>query len=327
MLSRALLTLVTVAFVTLGCPVFAQTAEVIATVNDTPVTSYDIDQRIKLLGILGQTGGFDRRKIGNDLINDVVKISEAKRYRIEPTEKEIDAALAGMAKGLKTDLTGLQNKFAKQGLSLISYRQYVSAQMSMSRLLSAKYKEKVQLDPGEADRKLAEIKADIASKINKIMSDPRNQPILVYSIVVIDFPVEGNDPQLRQSRAIEAAQYIQKFRGCSSARAAASGIFNVKVGKNIEADSRRLPKQLKAEFDKRGIGKAIGPIPAKTGIQVIAYCGNRTIAPKRPNAPLPTKDMIERVALNEKFDKIERKYVMIMRKNAVIEYKDQSYVQ
>jgi peptidyl-prolyl cis-trans isomerase SurA len=327
MLSRALLTLVTVAFVTLGCPVFAQTAEVIATVNDTPVTSYDIDQRIKLLGILGQTGGFDRRKIGNDLINDVVKISEAKRYRIEPTEKEIDAALAGMAKGLKTDLTGLQNKFAKQGLSLISYRQYVSAQMSMSRLLSAKYKEKVQLDPGEADRKLAEIKADIASKINKIMSDPRNQPILVYSIVVIDFPVEGNDPQLRQSRAIEAAQYIQKFRGCSSARAAAFGIFNVKVGKNIEADSRRLPKQLKAEFDKRGIGKAIGPIPAKTGIQVIAYCGNRTIAPKRPNAPLPTKDMIERVALNEKFDKIERKYVMIMRKNAVIEYKDQSYVQ
>ena len=311
----------------MGSPVFAQVAEVIATVNDTPVTSYDIDQRIRLLGILGQKNGFDRRKIGNDLINDVVKISEAKRYKIEPTEKEVDAALAGMAKGLKTDLKGLQDKFANQGLSLVSYRQYVSAQMSMSRLLSAKFKQKVQLDPGEADKKLAEIKADMNSKINKLMSDPRNQPILVYSIILIDFPVEGNDPQLRQSRAIEAAQYIQKFKGCSSARAAASGIFNVKVGKGIEADTRRLPKQLKAELDKRGIGYAIGPIPAKAGIQVIAYCGNRTIAPKRPNAPLPTKDVIERVALNEKFDKVENKYVMIMRKNAVIEYKDQSYVQ
>jgi peptidyl-prolyl cis-trans isomerase SurA len=327
MFKLSLSTLIAVLFLGLGMPAFAQTAEVIATVNDTPITSYDIDQRIRLLGILGQKGGFDRRKIGNDLINDVVKISEAKRYKIEPTEKEIDAALGGMAKGLKTDLQGLQNKFAKQGLSLISYRQYVSAQMSMSRLLSAKYKEKVQLDPGEADRKMAEIKADMNSKINKMMADPRNQPILVYSIILIDFPVEGNDPQLRQSRAIEAGQYIQKFKGCSSARAAASGIFNVKVGKGIEADSRRLPKQLKAEFDKRGIGKAIGPIPAKTGIQVIAYCGNRTIAPKRPNAPLPTKDVIERVALNEKFDKVERKYVTLMRKNAVIEYKDQSYVQ
>jgi peptidyl-prolyl cis-trans isomerase SurA len=324
---RALSIFIAAAFMTMVSPVHAQVAEVIATVNDTPVTSYDIDQRIRLLGILGQTGGFDRRKIGNDLINDVVKISEAKRYRIEPTEKEIDQALAGMAKGLKTDLRGLQDKFAKQGLSLISYRQYVSAQMSMSRLLSAKYKEKVQLDPGEAESKMAEIKADMAKKINKLMADPRNQPILVYSIVVIDFPVESNDPQLRQSRAIEAAQYIQQFKGCSSARAAAAGIFNVRVGKTVEADSRRLPKQLKAEFDKRGIGKAIGPIPAKTGIQVIAYCGNRTIAPKRPNAPLPTKDVIERVALNEKYDKVERKYVMIMRKNAVIEYKDQSYVQ
>jgi peptidyl-prolyl cis-trans isomerase SurA len=326
-LFRALSIFIAAAFMTLLSPVNAQVAEVIATVNDTPVTSYDIDQRIRLLGILGQTGGFDRRKIGNDLINDVVKISEAKRYKIEPTEKEIDQALAGMAKGLKTDLKGLQDKFAAQGLSLVSYRQYVSAQMSMSRLLSAKYKEKVQLDPGEADRKMAQIKADINSKINKLMSDPRNQPILVYSIVVIDFPVESNDPQLRQSRAIEAAQYIQKFKGCSSARAAASGIFNVRVGKTVEADSRKLPKQLKAEFDKRGIGKAIGPVPAKTGIQVIAYCGNRTIAPKRPNAPLPTKDVIERVALNEKYDQVERKYVIIMRKNAVIEYKDQSYVQ
>ena len=320
-------TLITVLLLGFGVPAVAQVAEVIATVNDTPVTSYDIDQRIKLLGLLGQNGGFDRRKIGNDLINDVVKISEAKRYKIEPTEKEIDAALGGMAKGLKTDLQGLQDKFAKQGLSLISYRQYVSAQMSMSRLLSAKYKEKVQLDPGEAEKKMAQIKADMTIKINKLMADPRNQPILVYSIVVIDFPVESNDPQLRQSRAIEAAQYIQKFKGCSSARAAASGIFNVRVGKTIEADSRKFPPQLKAEFNKRGIGRAVGPIPAKTGIQVIAYCGNRTIAPKRPNAPLPTKDVIERVALNEKYDKVERKYVMLMRKNAVIEYKDQSYVQ
>jgi peptidyl-prolyl cis-trans isomerase SurA len=326
-LNRTLFAVTAIVFMAFVCPVSAQVAQVIATVNDTPVTSYDIDQRIRLLGILGQKGGFDRRKIGNDLINDVVKISEAKRYKIDPTEKDIDQALSGMAKGLKTDLQGLQDKFAKQGLSLISYRQYVSAQMSMSRLLSAKYKEKVQLDPGEADRKLAEIKADINSKINKLMADPRNQPILVYSIVVIDFPVDGNDPQLRQSRAIEAAQYIQQFKSCSSARAAAAGIFNVRVGKAIEADARRLPKQLKVEFDKRGIGKAVGPIPAKTGIQVIAYCGNRTIARKRPDAPLPTKDVIERVALNEKYDKVERKYVMLMRKNAVIEYKDQSYVQ
>ena len=46
----------------LGSPAFAQESTLIATVNDHPVTTFDIDQRIKLLEILGQKGGFDREK-------------------------------------------------------------------------------------------------------------------------------------------------------------------------------------------------------------------------------------------------------------------------
>ncbi len=306
-------------------PVIAQEASVIATVNDHPVTSFDIDQRIKLLSILGQSGGFDRKKIGNALIDDVVKIDEARRYKIDPTEKEIDERLGGMAKGLKTDMAGLEGKLGKQGLTLNTMRQYVSAQMSFSRLLTAKYKEKIAVDPGEVDKKMAEVTADINGKVKKIMADPRRQPIEVYSILQVDFPVEGDDPQLLQSRAIEVGQYLQKFKGCGSARAAASGIFNVKIGKVIEADGRKLPAPLKAALQAKGIGGAIGPVRGPKGVQAIAWCGKRMITPPKINAPLPTRQQIENMALNEKFDRVEQKYLAIMRKGAVIEYKDQSF--
>ena len=308
-------------------PATAQEASVIATVNDHPVTSFDIDQRIKLLGILGQTGGFDRRKIGNALIDDVVKIDEARRYKIDPTEKDVDERLGGMAKGLKTDMAGLEGKLGKQGLTLNTMRQYIAAQMSFSRLLSAKYHEKIALDPGEADKKMAEVKADIDGKIKKIMADPRRQPIEVYTILEIDFPVEGGDPQLMQSRAIEVGQYLQKFKGCSSARAAAAGIFNVKIGKPIDADGRKLPAPLKAALQAKGIGGAIGPVRGPKGVQAIAWCGKRMIVPPKINAPLPTRAVIENMALNEKFDRVEQKYLAIMRKGAVIEYKDQSFAK
>ena len=38
------------------------------------------------------------------------------------------------------------------------------------------------------------------------MNDPRMKPITVYTLMEINLPVDGNDPMLLQSRAIEAAQ-------------------------------------------------------------------------------------------------------------------------
>ncbi len=306
----------------------AQESVVIATVNDVPITSFDIDQRIRLLEILGQGGPKpDRKKIANNLIDDVVKIAEAKTNRMDATEADIDDRLKRMATGLKTDQAGLKAKLGKQGISITTLRDYVAAQMAFGRLLSTKYKEKVEVNPAAVDQKMADIKAEINGKIAKVMADPRMQPINVYSIMEINFPVESNDPQLLQSRAIEAGQYLQRFKGCSSAKAAASGIFNVKVGKKIEADGRRLPKQLKAMFDSKGPGNAYGPMRSPSGIQVVAYCGTKKITPPKPTAQMPSRQQVENAVLNERYGAVEQKYIAIMRKHAVIEYKDQSYAQ
>lgn len=313
----------------LTVPAMAQQAAVIAVVNDRPVTSFDIDQRITLLQILnpGVKDGLGRKKIGNDLINDVVKISEAKRAKYAPTEKDVDDRLAGIAKGMKTDPAGLADKLSKRGVAISAFRQYIEAQMSFARLLSVKFKDKVEADPAAVDQKLASIKSEINGKIAKAMADPRMQPITVYQIMEIGFPADSNDSQLLQSRAIEANQYLGKFKGCSGASAAASGIFNVKVGKKIDADGRKLPPQLKGLFDSKGPGHAYGPMRTKDGIQVVAFCGTRKIVPPKPTAQLPTREQIQNVVMNEKYDAIEQKYVAIMRKTAIIEYKDPSYVQ
>jgi peptidyl-prolyl cis-trans isomerase SurA len=320
--------LTTIVFaLTLHVSAMAQETSVIATVNDQPVTTFDIDQRIRLLQILGQGGTPNRKKIGNDLINDVVKIQEAKLYKIDATEKEIDERLKRVAQGLKTDEVGLAAKLKAQGVAMSAFRQYTASQMAFGRLLNVKYKEKVEVDPGAVEQKMAAIKTEIGIKIAKVMADPRMQPIAVYAIQEINFPVEGGDPQLLQSRAIEANQYAQKFKSCQNVRGPAAGIFNVQIGKKIEADGRKLPPQLKSVFDSKGPNHAFGPMRSAKGIQVVAFCGKRTITPPTPKATLPTRQQIENAVLNEKYDKVEQKYVAIMRQHAIIEYKDQSYAE
>jgi hypothetical protein len=190
---------------------------------------------------------------------------------------------------------------------------------------------KVDVNQADVDKKMADIKREADTRMAQVMKDPRLQAVTVYSIQEIELPLDNvsdaNAGQLLQSRAIEAIQMMKSYRGCGSARAAASGIFNVKIGKTVDADGRKLPPQLRAALDKAGAGHAIGPGRTKNGIQIIGFCGKRKITPPKPKFQLPTRDQVENAAYNEKYAAVEEKYMKDLRKTALIEYKDPSYSQ
>ena len=161
--------------------------------------------------------------------------------------------------------------------------------MPLREYLGGKYQVKIKVEPAEVDRKYDEIKQDLEKKVSTIMNDPRMKAVQIYNILEIDLPVESaDDAMLLQARAIEAVQLIKNFNGCNTAREAASGIFNVKIGKPIDAVAAKIPKSLKQALDKVGPGKAMGPARGPKGIQVIGFCGKRTIQPPKPKYELPT---------------------------------------
>lgn len=302
---------------------------IVATVNDIPITSFDIDQRLRLLEILGrkQEGNDARKKALHMMIDEVIKIAEGTKYKVNATDKEIDAQMGRVAKGMNTDAAGLRAKLQSQGIALASLKQYVAAQISFARILGGKYQVKVKVEPAEVDKKFAEVKQDLEQKVSTIMNDPRMKAVQVYTILEIDLPVESEDSMLLQARAAEAVQLIRSFKGCSTVREAASGIFNVRIGKPIDAVAAKIPKQMKQALDKAGPGKALGPARGPKGIRVIGFCGKRTIQPQKPKYELPTRQQVEAAVSNEKYNAAEEKYMKIIRKTAMIEYKDPAYAQ
>jgi peptidyl-prolyl cis-trans isomerase SurA len=301
---------------------------IVATVNDIPITSFDIDQRLRLMEVLGrkQETSDARKNALHAMIDEVIKIAEAKKYKIDANDKEIDAQMGRIAKGLKTDTAELHAKLESQGIAIGSLKQYVAAQIAFARILGGKYQVKIKVEPAEVDKKSAEIKQDLEQKVSAFMNDPRRKAVEVYTILEIDLPVEqADDTMLLQARAVEAVQLIKNFKGCSTAREAASGIFNVKIGKQVDAVAVKIPKQMKQALDKAGPGKAMGPARGPKGIQVIGFCGKRVIKPPKPKYELPTRQQVEAAVSNEKYDAAEEKYMKIMRKGALIEYKDPTY--
>lgn len=296
-----------------AAPAGAEGQGVMVTVNDIPITSFDVEQRMKLAAAIGRPQGNaaeQRKRALQALIDDVVKMAEAKKYKANPNDKAIDAQIDKMAKASNTDAKGLAAQLKAKGTSIGALRNLVASQIAFNRLLSGMYKIKVEVDQAEVDK-----------KYNEIANDPRLQPVTVYEIMEIEMPVDGGDStmaeQLLSARAADAMQYRRAFKGCRNARAAASGIYNVRIGKPLQADGRKLPKQLKAALDKSGPGGIIGPARSKNGVQLVAFCGKKNVAPEKPS-----RAQIEMMLSNKKFDVYEERYMRELRRNAFIEYKD-----
>jgi hypothetical protein len=151
----------------------------------------------------------------------------------------------------------------------------------------------------------------------------------------ISFPLEAGGgeitPQIIQSRAIEVNQFMRRFKGCETAREAASGIFNVKVGKKIEADGAKIPAQLKAALDAATVGKAIGPIRGEKTLQALAFCGIRKVVPPKVQRPkdikYPTEEQVRGILEQERFTAVQNKLRGAWRKGVLIEYRDPSLNQ
>jgi peptidyl-prolyl cis-trans isomerase SurA len=316
------------AMAVLGClPVaLAQTQGVVAVVNDQPITEHDVTERIALLTILGDApGGMSRKQSLQSLIDEQIKISEATRFKLMPDDGAVREQIARMSKGMDTTTENLLARLKKQGVSETAFNRYVGALLGFNRILSNKYRNDVAVTDAEVEAKMAEIKGKADSQMAKILNDPRMRPVTVYSLMEITLPVEDSDSMLLQARAIEAQQYISRFKGCGSARAAAEGIFNVKLGKKFDADASKLPKPLKAALDKAGQGRAVGPMRGKEGIQLLGFCGSRKVTPPKPDFKMPTRQQVERALLNEKYDGLEQKYLKTVRGSVYVEYRNPDY--
>ena len=306
---------------------------VIATVNDRPITDFDITQRLKMMKVLGQNveGDAARKNALKALIDEVIKLAEAQKFKVAATEPDIDKQFDRMAQGLKTDNAGLKERLKAQGIAISAMRQYIAAQIGFNRILGGKYQVSTEVKPAEIDSKLAEIEKTAGKRIQEILNDPRMKPVTVYTIQQINLPIdagsEAMSQQLMQARGVEAMQLIKRYTGCKNAKAAAEGIFNVKIGKTIEADASKLPKKLKDALDKIGPGKALGPVGGKDSIQVIGFCGRSKITPPKPKFTMPTRQQVEGLLANEKFSVAEERAMKDLRLNAYVEYKDATYSQ
>lgn len=282
-------------------------------VSDQPITNFDVTQRMRLNQALGYARGSEaqqRKEALEELIDDVIKSAQAKKLNLDPSDAQIDQAIEKMAKNMGTTAQGLAGTLSGKGVSMSTLRQYVKASIAFNWIATKQYDIKVDVDQAEIDRRLS-----------AFSSDPQFKPVAVYEVQEISLPVEKMDEpmlsQLLYARAVEAQQIMERYKGCDSAKAAAEGVFNVKISQVVQAPADQIPQDMKSALEKAGPGKLLGPMRGPEGIQMIGFCGRRTIEP-----PKPTREMVENLLRNEKYRRATQRVLRELRRSAFIDYKD-----
>src|SRR6478735_4874099 len=127
-------------------PLRAQSVAVL--VNGDPITNYDIEQRTKL-NFLTTHKQMSRQEVINELIDEKVKIKEAKRFGVDPTSSDIEQSFAAMSQRMRITADQLAKTLENQGIRSETMKARIRADMVWTSLVRGRYKESLQV--GEKD--------------------------------------------------------------------------------------------------------------------------------------------------------------------------------
>ena len=286
-----------------AAPARAQTIAVM--VNGEPITSMDIEQRSKLHFMTTRKQP-NRQDVINELIDEKVKIKEAKRYGVDPTSSDIDQSFASMAQRMRLSPDQLTQVLEKQGVRAETLRSRIKADMVWGSLVRGRYTESLQV--GEKDVAAA-VREKGDEKLEIEASEYKMQP------VVLIVP-RGSPPEAYEQRKKEADALRERVTSCAEANNYFKSMQNAAIRDIVTRTSADLPDVLRDMLEKTPVGRLTPPERTKQGIEMVALC-----ARNKTTVDTPKKKEIRDKMFLEKYEAKSKSYLQDLRKSAMIEYR------
>lgn len=243
-----------------------------AVVNDELITAYDLEARMKLIIVstrLPNTFETRRRISGQvlrTLIDERLKIQEAKRRNISVSNREVLRAKANIEKQNQLPKNGLDQMLQQNRVPLEAMEEQLRSAIAWSKLLSSRLRPRITIGEEEIDETLDRIKSrqgQIEYRLSEIL-------------LAVDGPEEENNVMRTANRFREQINNGASFSAIArqfsqSATAAVGGDLGWLHGSELTADIRNLLPELQRGFVSK-------PIKTITGYRLVALRESRKIA-------------------------------------------------
>ena len=288
------------------CASTSQAQSVAVMVNGDPITSFDIEQRSKL-NYLTTHKVADRQQVINELIDEKLKIKEAKKFGVDPTGSDIDQSYASMSERMRITPDQLTKSLEAQGIRPDTLKARIKADMVWTSLVRGRYKESLQV--GEKDVAAAAKVDGADDKQQGAAFEYKMQPI----VLVVP---RGSAPAAIEARQKEAEALRNRVQSCAEANAFFKSMPNAAIRETVTKTSADIPPVLRELLDKTPIGHLTAPEVTKQGIEMVALCGRNPTTVDTPKI----REVREKM-YSQKFEAKSKWYLNEIRKAAMIEYR------
>ena len=137
--------------------------KIVAVVNDEAISEGDLNARLKLAAVAGNYPDTPevREKLMpqvlRSLIDDQLRLQEAKRLKITIEKEDVDAGLKQVAEQHNQTLEQFEANLAKQGIPLSTLRRQTMAQLAWTKVIQKEIRPRIDMSQEEVDAAYAKM--------------------------------------------------------------------------------------------------------------------------------------------------------------------------
>jgi peptidyl-prolyl cis-trans isomerase SurA len=243
-----------------------------------------------------------RKQALDEIIDERLKMQEAKKLSVVASDDEVDRIIAGMAERNKMTAAQFSEHIAKMGATIAGMRERIRASLSWTDVIRRKFGHQITVASRDVDRMVAssEGQDDIELRIHRVL---------------LSLPVKEDQKRLTQ-RLSDAEQLRGKFTDCKSMEAMARGVPGARFDNLGDRRPSSLPEPtrslLLAAHDNELLPATIG----ENGVELWAVCGRKVV-----KAADSKRETAQNELRQKEFEILSKKHLNDLRTDAHIEYR------
>ncbi len=275
-------------------------------VNETPITTNDIRRRAAFVKLRRMKGN-SRSIAKKELIEEAMKMKEARRIRAVVSDSEVDAAYVRFAKSNKMPVNILTQILNKRGVTKRGFKQYIRAQMSWQRAVGARLR-------ATGGRTTGPAKPNYQSWLPDKDNQGKQEKEYTLQQVVFIVPASKRSSILSK-RTAQAKRFRTQMNGCANAKQLATSLTDVTVRDLGRIREHKLPPRWAKDIKTTAAGKVTRVQQTEKGAEMLAVCNQRSV---QSTAPVGSEDLFSG-NIQKQASALDKAYLEELRKVAVIQ--------
>lgn len=236
-----------------------------------------------------------------ELINEKIKLQEAKRLNLVADDKEIDRILSGIAERNKMTLDQFAQHMKGMGVDINTMRARFRAEFSWREVIRRKFGSLVAISDREVDQFVA--------------NTPAQQDKVELQLQRITLPLSGAvDQAVIVQRLAEANALASRYSGCATLRDLAAQSPGAKYEDLGSRKATTIPEPTRSLLLNAADGDLLPASVAQGGVELWAVCGR-----KAPDGEGSVRENASNQLRQKEFEVLAEKHLKDLRQDASIE--------